>query len=300
MVFTPYFTDDNIQKEKGIIEQEISMYDDDPSWRVYFNMLTGLYEKSPVKYEVAGTAASIKEIDKAMLYKCYDTFYTPGNMALICAGDFSPKEIMDYAKGITFKSKSPIIEKIYEEEVFNPVKKSVESEMSVSKPLFCLGFKDNDYADKAKSLACSKILLDILLGKSSDLYNKLYIQGILDNGFYMDYSNGSCFSNTVFSGAANDIDAAVSNILNGIKELKTKGIDDNVFERIKNKHIGRYIRSFNTVSSLVDMQAEFYSKGFTVFGLMDIFTNMDKKSLLERLDLFSLDSYCLSVVKGKA
>ena len=88
----PYFTDENVEKEKGIIGQEISMYDDSPEWRVYLNTLEAMYNKNPVKIDITGTIDTISKIDKEILYKCYNTFYHPSNMAIVISGDFKPEE----------------------------------------------------------------------------------------------------------------------------------------------------------------------------------------------------------------
>ena len=90
----PYFTDENVEKEKGIIGQEIMMYDDYPEWKVYLNAMEAMYHEHPVKLDITGTIETISHIDKDILYKCYNTFYNPSNMAMVVCGDFEPEELL--------------------------------------------------------------------------------------------------------------------------------------------------------------------------------------------------------------
>jgi len=297
MVFSLYVTDETIEKEKGIIEQEISMYDDDPNWRVYFNMLQGLYENSPVKSEIAGSAESIAEIDLQMLKTIFHSFYTPCNMALICSGDFNLEEVYEIAHEKTKHINSPNTMKVYPAEPRRALKTHIEEKMHVAKPLFCLGFKDNHDMEDVYRLTSTRILLDIIMGGSSETYNKLYSAGLIDDGFGSDYSLGSCYSTIIFSGASKDPDAVFNEIMTAVKEAKTVGIDNVVFERIKKKHLGRYLNTFNSVSTPADMQADFFIKGFNVFDLIEALQNTTLDHVTERLiNCFENDNFCLSVI----
>ena len=298
MVFSLYITDETIEKEKGIIEQEISMYDDDPGWRVYFNMLKGLYENSPVKSEIAGSAESIARIDLNMLNIVFEAFYVPCNMALICSGDFDLDEVYSVAQEKTAHINSPNTVKIYPDEPKHAPKTVVKDEMHVAKPLFCLGFKNIHDTGDIYQITSTRILLDIIIGGSSETYNKLYNSGLIDDGFGTDYSFGSCYSTIIFSGASKDPDAVFDAIMAAIKEVKTTGIDKAVFERIKKKHQGRYLKSFNSVSTPPEIQADFFMKGFNVFDLAEALENTTINHVSERLEqCFMEDNFCLSVIE---
>jgi len=297
MVFSLYITDETIEKEKGIIEQEISMYDDDPSWRVYFNMLQGLYENSPVKNEIAGSAESIAEIDLSMLNTIFKSFYVPCNMALICSGDFELEEVYTLAQDKTAHINSPNTAKTYPAEPKSAPKTVVKEEMHVAKPLFCLGFKDSHGNSDVYKITSTRILLDIIIGGSSETYNKLYNSGLIDDGFGTDYSFGSCYSTIIFSGASKDPDAVFNEIMMSIKEIKISGIDNTAFERIKKKHQGRYLKSFNSVSTPSEMQADFFIKDFNIFDLAEALENTTINHVNERLEqCFAEDNFCLSVI----
>jgi len=299
MVFSLYITDETVEKEKGIIEQEISMYDDDPSWRVYFNMLQGLYAKSPVRAEIAGSAQTIAEIDLNALNTIFKSFYVPGNMALICSGDFDMEDVYRIADEKTKDLRSPKIVKDYPTEPKVALKARTQEKMTVAKPIFCLGFKDSHKMDDVYKMTATKILLDILICGSSEAYNKLYNAGLIDDGFGEDYSLGNCYSTIMFSGASREPETVFNEIMAAINKAKAEGIDKIVFERIKKKHLGRYLNTFNSVSTPAHMQGEFFIKGFNIFDLADALQNTTIEHVTERLlNCFCEDNYCLSVVEG--
>ena len=172
----PYFTDENVEKEKGIIGQEIRMYDDYPEWKVYLNALEAMYHSNPVKLDITGTIQTIANIDKDILYKCYNTFYNPANMCLVVCGDFDPSAIIEEIKKRLIENKSNgEIKRIYEEEEESIVKQRVEEKMDVSMPLFAIGIKEKNFdtKEKVKKHIAIEILLNLLIGESSNLYDKV-------------------------------------------------------------------------------------------------------------------------------
>ena len=173
----PYFTDENVEKEKGIIGQEIMMYDDYPEWKVYTNALECMYHKHPVKLDIAGTIETISHIDKEILYKCYNTFYNPSNMAMVVSGDFEPEKLLEeIKKRLVDKKANGEIKRIFEEEPKEIVKEKAVQNMEVSKPLYTIGIKDvpAEQKEKVKKHIAIEILLNIIIGGSSELYKKLY------------------------------------------------------------------------------------------------------------------------------
>ena len=139
-VQNPYFTDENVEKEKGIIGQEIMMYDDYPEWKVYLNALEAMYHEHPVKLDITGTIETISHINKEILYKCYNTFYNPANMAMVICGDFEPEELLkEIKKRLINKKGNGEIKRLYPQEPENIVKEKIEQKMDVSEPLFTIG-----------------------------------------------------------------------------------------------------------------------------------------------------------------
>ena len=197
-VQNPYYTDENVEKEKGIIAQEIKMYDDHPFWQVYMNAMKCLYKNNPVKLDIAGTVESISEIDKETLYYCYNTFYTPANMLMVVSGDFVPEELIEQIKSRLIKKENVDVERIYPQEPEEINEKEKIVEMAVNNPLFVIGFKDKVEKNKEEMVrkhTAIEILLYMLIGKSSSLYQDLYKNNLilaqpdLDYEFSKEYAH---------------------------------------------------------------------------------------------------------------
>ena len=183
-VQNPYYTDENVEKEKGIIAQEIKMYDDHPFWQVYMNAMKCLYKNNPVKLDIAGTVESISEIDKETLYYCYNTFYTPANMLMVVSGDFVPEELIEQIKSRLIKKENVDVERIYPQEPEEINEKEKIVEMAVNNPLFVIGFKDKvekNKEDMVRKHIAIEILLYMLIGKSSSLYQDLYKNNLINS-----------------------------------------------------------------------------------------------------------------------
>ena len=167
----PYFTDENVEKEKGIIGQEIMMYDDYPEWRVYLNAMQAMYHNNPVKIDIVGTIESISKIDKDILYKCYNTFYNPSNMTLVISGDFEPENLLEEVKKRLIDTKaSGEIKRMYPEEPSEIVQDKIEQKLEVSQALYAIGIKDEiPSEDIVKRHIAMEILLNLLIGRSSNL-----------------------------------------------------------------------------------------------------------------------------------
>ncbi len=297
----PYFTEDNVQKEKGIISQEIAMYDDDPNWIVYVNLFKALYNTNPVRENIAGTADSIMKITKDMLYDCYNTFYNPHNMGLIICGDVDENEIFDIAETTVKKRPSPEIERIYGEEPNQVSQKYIEQKMDVSIPAFNIGFKENDFSmEPNKKNAATKTLIDIMAGQSSQLYERLYNKGLINNEFDASYMGSPYFGTSIFGGYSKDPDKVLNMLLDEISRLKAEGIPDELFSRTKKKHIGRFIKGFNSIEATAYAQADYFTRDTDILKSFDAYYNLEKSDLIKRLDEhFCSDFSAMSVVSSK-
>jgi len=200
----PYFTDENVEKEKGIIGQEIMMYDDYPEWRVYLNAMQAMYHVSPVKIDIVGTIETISKIDKDILYKCYDTFYNPSNMTMVLCGDFEPEALLEEVKKrlIEVKPKGEI-KREYPEEPEEIVQEKIEQKLEVSQPLYAIGIKDKAKGEIKKHIAM-EILLNLMIGRSSNLYKELYNEGIIYAQPSLEYEFTNIYAHVLISGQAND------------------------------------------------------------------------------------------------
>ncbi len=303
-VQNPYFTDQNVEKEKGIIGQEIGMYDDDPGWQLYINAMDCLYEKNPIKVDTAGTVETISGINPEMLYKCYNTFYHPSNMVLTVVGDFEPEAILaEIKKRLKDNEVRGEITRIYPEEKLEINKKYVEKEMEVSMPLFMIGFKDNikdKYNEVVKRHIAIEIILNMLIGKSSNLYNELYKEGYLLSQPDLEYEFGNEYSHVLIGGQSKDPQKVYEKIAEKIQEMKNNDINVQEFNRIKKKIYGDYAVEYNNVADIGRMFTSDYIKGINSFEYMDKFEEIDAEYAKQVLkEIFTEDKMIMSVIKGK-
>lgn len=303
-VQNPYFTDQNVEKEKGIIGQEIGMYDDDPGWQLYINAMDCLYEKNPIKVDTAGTVETISGINPEMLYKCYNTFYHPSNMVLTVVGDFEPEAILaEIKKRLKDNEARGEITRIYPEEKLEINKKYVEKEMEVSLPLFMIGFKDNikdKYNEVVKRHITIEIILNMLIGKSSNLYNELYKEGYLLSQPDLEYEFGNEYSHVLIGGQSKDPQKVYEKIAEKIQEMKNNDINVQEFNRIKKKIYGDYAVEYNNVADIGRMFTSDYIKGINSFEYMDKFEEIDAEYAKQVLkEIFTEDKMIMSVIKGK-
>ena len=303
-VQNPYFTDQNVEKEKGIIGQEIGMYDDDPGWQLYINAMDCLYEKNPIKVDTAGTVETISGINPEMLYKCYNTFYHPSNMVLTVVGDFEPEAILaEIKKRLKDNEARGEITRIYPKEKLEINKKYAEKEMEVSLPLFMIGFKDNikdKYNEVVKRHIAIEIILNMLIGKSSNLYNELYKEGYLLSQPDLEYEFGNEYSHVLIGGQSKNPQKVYEKIAEKIQEMKNNDINVQEFDRIKKKIYGDYAVEYNNVADIGRMFTSDYIKGINSFEYMDKFEEIDAEYAKQVLnEIFTEDKMIMSVIKGK-
>ena len=299
----PYFTDKNVEKEKGIIGQEIQMYDDDPGWQLYMSAMDCLYENNPIKIDIAGTIESISKITPETLFKCYNNFYHPSNMVFVAVGDFEPNALLEEIKKRLKKSENrDEIQRIYPTEKEEINKKYEEKQMEVSTPIFMIGIKDKlPDKDIVKKHIGIEIILNMLIGKSSKLYSKLYQEGLLLSPPDMDYEFSSEYAHVLISGQSTNPQKVNEEILKEIREMKQKDVDIEEFERIKKKIFGDYVVEYNNVSDIGRMFVQDYIKGINSFEYMEKFDQIDKEYIKTLLNtVFDENKAVLAVVKGGA
>jgi len=297
----PYFTDENVEKEKGIIEQEIGMYDDDPAWSLYMNTLDCIYKESAIKVDIAGTVESISKIDKDVLYKCYNTFYHPSNMVMVLCGNFNEQEMLEEVKKrLIEKPKQGEIKRIYPKEDDNINIPYKEASMEVSKPIFMIGFKDKiEKENKVQRHIAIEILMNMLIGKSSPLYQKLYKEGDLISQPDLDYEFTDYYSHVLISGQSKNPEKIQKELLKEIEKQK-ENFDQEHFERIKKKVYGDYVVEYNDISDMSRMLLSDYFKGIQSFDYIEQFQTVTleyTKQILE--EVFDEKRCILSIVKTK-
>ena len=298
----PYFTDENVEKEKGIIGQEIMMYDDYPEWKVYLNALEAMYHNHPVKLDITGTIETISHIDKDILYKCYNTFYNPSNMCMVVCGDFVPEEILkEIENRLIDKKASGEIKRIYEEEAETIVKPEVKAEMEVSIPIYAIGLKciPPKQNEKVKTHISMEIIMNLIIGESSKLYQELYKKGIILNMPSFEYEFTDEYAHLLISGVSRDPEILYEKLKQEIEEMKQQGINKEDFERIKKMIYGDYIKEYNDVADIARMFLSDFMKGINSFDYLEEITSIDIEYVNQILkNNFKQDKMVFSVVKN--
>lgn len=302
-VQNPYFTNENVEKEKGIIAQEIRMYDDDPGWQLYMGILDCLYKNNPIKVDIAGTVESISKITPEVLYKCYNTFYALDNMTLVICGDFEPEKLLEEVKKRLTKNKTyEKIERIYPEKEKTINKKYVEKNMNVSMPIFAIGIKDVSKMDSeiVKKHIAIEILLNMIIGKSSDLYKKMYNQGLLLEEPSIDYEFSEEYAHIVISGQSNDSEEVYKMFKEEIENYKKNGLNINHFERIKKKIYGEYVVEYNNISEIARKFLTDSMKKISSFDYIEQYKVITKEYVEQVLkEIFNNEYMALAIVKEK-
>lgn len=301
-VQSPYYTDQNVEKEKGIIGQEIMMYDDDPGFQLYLDTMQCLYSKNPIRLDIAGTIESISGINPEMLYNCYNTFYNPSNMVLCVAGNFEPNKILNEIKK-RLKPTENIgeIKRIYEEEPEEICQDYMEKNMSISMPIFMIGIKDKivDSSEKVKRHMAIQIILNMLIGKSSDLYKTLYDNQDLTAEPDLDYEFSRDYAHILIGGQSNNPQKVKDMLITEIKNLKNNGLDKDTFTRIKRKIYGAYVTDYNDVSNVARMFLSDTIKEINTFDYINKYEEVTIEYVAEVLnDVFDESKMALSIIKG--
>lgn len=301
-VQNPYYTKENVDKERGIIEQEIMMYDDEPDWALYMNAMKLMYHNNPIRIDIAGTKESIAQIDAETLYKIYNNFYVPENMVIAVCGDFNPEEIIKEIKQrMTLKPKNAIITRIYEDEPEEIFEKKKEVKMEISIPIFMIAFKDKiDESNLVKKDIAIEILLNIIIGKSSKLFKRLYEEGLIFSEFGFDFEYARNYSHVIIQGQSSNPEKVIEEIKNEMEFFLNRGLVEEDFERIKKTIYGEYVKSYNDVSTIGNSIISNYFKGINIFEFFEEFDSITKEYTEEILkEVFDENKKVISIVKGK-
>jgi len=299
-VQNPYFTDENVEKEKGIIGQEIDMYRDDPGWNCFYGAMRAMYEKHPIRLDIAGTAESIAKIDKTLLYQCYNAFYAPENMILFVGGDVEPEKIMDTVNRVAVQKPSPKVEFVLPEEPQTVAKREVEAEFMVSRPIMALSFKEKPEEDPVFFEAAYEVLGALLFGKSTSLYKELYAENLISDSFSYGYTGGKGYAFMQLETETDDPEAVRDKILQHIEKVRQEGFSDEDFLRIQRSTYGKAVRLMDDVEKIAHnfVPMAFRGGDFLTFpAVVKSLTKKDVEALLE--NGLSAEKSVLSVIKPK-
>ncbi len=298
----PYFTKETVEKEQGIIGQEITMYYDVPGWMSTFNLLRCLYKNHPVRIDIAGTVESISQITDKLLYDCYHTFYNLNNMALAVVGNVTPEEVIKVCDEMLKKSEDVTIERVFDEEPRDIVKSYEEYCLAVSMPVFSFGYKEACKTPQrtVQETVEMEILLEILAGETSNLYSSLFEKGLINSTFSKEYFTGNGYEAVIFEGESTDAKAVAQAIKEEVARLRKEGISDQAFESARRSLYGREIMSYNVTDDVANAVIGCYFAGYSIFDPLEVYKNVKKedveKLLSEKLD----EKYsALSVVRSE-
>ncbi|MFC0215680.1 EF-P 5-aminopentanol modification-associated protein YfmH [Paenibacillus chartarius] len=305
-VQNPYFTDENVEKEKGIIGQEINMYRDNPDWRSYFGLIEALYKNHPVHIDIAGTVDSIAQITKETLYDCYHTFYHPSNMILFVVGGFEPEPMMELIRANqaakTFKPQGEI-KRYFDPEPVAVNEKERRIRLPVSLPKCLIGFKEPPQELEGEALLRRelemKLVLDMLFSQSSTIYQKLYDEGMISDNFGHEYNQVGNQAFSIVGGDTKDPDGLIARLREEIEAVQRSGFEAAAFERSRKKRVGGFLRMLNSPESLAGEFTKYKFRGIDLFSILPVYESLTLDSLNRRLqEHFDWNRSAVSIVRS--
>ena len=283
-VSTPYFTKESVEKEQGIIGQEIDMNADNPDTRIFEQLMQAMYRQHPVNEPILGTRDSIAQITPETLYLCHQAFYRPDNMLLCVVGDVDPEQVKRIAlerlrAGIGPK---PEVRRCWQEEM-TCASPCVSRAMAVSMPMFQLGFK-SEPADRGVEAVRREIIGDLaaeaLFGESSALYLRLYEQGLIDSSFGGGFETVEGMAMLTASGDSEDPEGVRDAVLQEVQALLSRGIGEQALLRMKRSALGRRIRGLDSFDSVCFRICAYYFSGFDYFEFPALYRDVTEEEVL--------------------
>ena len=282
-VSVPYFTDESVAKEQGIIGQEIRMIEDNPDWQIYTRMMQALYQNSTARTSIAGTVESISHITAETLYQCHKAFYTPSNMILTAVGDVDPVHVVDLARSILPRERGEKIPRDYGTEPADIAQKETSMAMEVSTPQFLTGFNCTpapEGEDYLRMSAIGDMACDILLGDSSPLYLRLYDQGLINTSFGGAFEMMPGVAYLYAGGDSRDARAVAGEIYREAERLAAEGIDEDFYQQVRRATFGEQLRGLNSFENIAVSLTEGYFRGYDPFRFPQVFDSITKDDIL--------------------
>ncbi|PTI93475.1 EF-P 5-aminopentanol modification-associated protein YfmH [Staphylococcus simulans] len=288
MVETPYFTEATVEKEKGIIAEEIKMYQEQPGYKLMFNTLRAMYKQHPVKVDIAGSVESIYEITKDDLYLCYETFYHPSNMVMFVVGNVDPERIHDLVRDHEAKRELTAQPEIVRDSLEEPEavqQTKVVEEMNIQIPRLMLGFK-NVSQQASKEVFMKRdiemtFFFEMVLGEETDFYQNLLNKGLIDDTFGYQFVLEPSYSFSLITSSTPDPDKLKSLLLDELKAKVGNLEDEEAFELLKKQFIGEFISSLNSPEYIANQYTKLYFEGVSLFNMLDIVDSITLESINE-------------------
>lgn len=298
-VSKPYFTEENVEKERGIIGQEIRMYEDHPGSALYYNLLRAMYEKHQTRIDVAGTVESIAKITPELLYDCYYTFYNFSNMTLCVSGRVTMEEVLEIADRILPEREQKKIVRHYHEEGPSVYQTRASAAFEVSRPMFLIGVKDMDISEdgniRMKKRVAMSILTDMLFGPTSSFAIDVYESGLV-NGFEASYDHAKDGSRIFLEGETDEPETVYENFIAYLEENRKNGLSKEDFARIKRASYASYIKIFDS-TKLAGEWTHMIHDDCDPFTFGEALKDVTFEEVVDLFEaLFQKDRYAMSVV----
>ncbi|MCI9610157.1 MAG: insulinase family protein [Oscillibacter sp.] len=282
-VSVPYFTQESVAKEQGIIGQEIRMIEDNPDWQIYTQMLRALYRVHTARTSIAGTVESISHITAETLYDCHKAFYTPSNMILTVVGGVDPVKVSGLAQRVLPKEGGPVIPRDYGLEPETPAEREIRLAMEVSSPQFLKGYKcrpAEEGEDRLRTMVLGDLACDLLFGESSPLYQRLYSQGIINSSFggAFELMPGAAF--LYAGGESKEPRTAAAALQEEADRLVRQGVDGEFFQRTLRASFGSSLRGLNSFENIAVSLTEGYFGGYDPFRFPEVFDSVTQEDVL--------------------
>ncbi len=300
-VSTPYFTKESVEKELGIIDQEIGMYEDSPDSRVFDNLTKAMYRKHPIRVPILGSRASLREITPELLQACHRGFYTPANMVLCVVGDVDADAVCEIADTVLGKEKKPAAEKIRQwQETMDCNTETVTCAMEVAMPAFQLGWKCESVGGGLAAIRqeiVGDLAAEALFGESSKLYLQLYERGLIDSSFGGGFESVDGCALLTCGGDSEDAEAVRQAIMERAQQLSMEEIPTEDFLRMKRSALGRRIRDMDSFDSTCFRLCAYYFAEFDYFRFPSAYADVTWQEVQQFLQAVVQPNRCgLSVV----
>ncbi len=296
----PFITDENVEKERGIIAQEIKMSDDSPTRALFFELLQSVYHSNPVNIDIAGTVESIQDITASLLMKCHDTFYNLNNMVLSIAGNVDDETVLRICDEKLVPSENKHLELFTAEEPDTVVKSRSVISREIGVPMFSLGFKCPPLKcrELLKTSIAADLMLKVLFGNMSDWYRNAFEQGLINSTFSTEvFSSEQGYFLLILSGEAKDPDAVYNSICDKIRSLDCSNFDSELLRTLIKGGYGSEIMKYNIVSECAEAMCFYYTQGVSCFDNLKIMSELTPEEVFETTKLLDTDRSSFCVVR---
>lgn len=300
-VQAPYFTQATVDKEQGIIGQEIQMTNDNPEWRVFFNMLRCMYHNHPVKIDIAGTIESIAQINADLLYKCYYTFYNLNNMVLSIAGNVKADEVLAICDECLKKCEDKGLETVFPDEPESIVQAEITEKQPVGASIFNIGYKCTPCKgnERLEKVMAASVAADILSDPSTEMYQKLLRDEVINSSFGTEVFTGDGYFTVIFSGESDSPDVIRDTVSAEIERIIKDGIDEDLFQRIKKSTYGGLVRELNNVEAVANLMMNSHMDGISPYATIQVLSDLKSSDVLEFMkNELRKDRLVMSVIEG--